>query len=73
MYKRYISLLLEYSSAFLVMLTPIWNLTFVLAQLKLPLEMKVVDASICRSTRPRSELPTAQIVLGFLRVREFNI
>jgi len=41
MYKRYISLLLEYSSAFLVMLTPIWNLTFVLAQLKLFLEMKV--------------------------------
>jgi len=46
MYKRYISLLLEYSSAFLVMLTPIWNLTFVLDQFKLFLEMKVQRSSI---------------------------
>ena len=44
MYKRYISLLLEYSSAFFVMVNLFWYLPFLRDELKLFLEIEVINA-----------------------------
>jgi hypothetical protein len=65
MYKRYISLLLEYNSAFFVMLSLFWNLTFLLDQLKLFVEMKVMK----RTHRPLNVLP----VVRDIHIQPFSI
>jgi hypothetical protein len=65
MYKRYISLLLEYNSAFFVMLSLIWNLTFLLDQLKLFVEMKVMK----RTHRPLNVL----LVVRGIHIQPFSI
>jgi hypothetical protein len=46
MYNRYISLLLEYSSAFFVMVNLFWNSIFLHYKLKLSLEIEVVNAPV---------------------------
>jgi len=65
MYKRYISLLLEYNSAFFVMLSLIWNLTFLLDQLKPFVEMKVIK----RTHRALSVL----LVVRGVHIQPFSI
>jgi hypothetical protein len=65
MYKRYISLLLEYNSAFFVMLSLFWNLTFLLDQLKLFVEMKVMK----RTHRPLNVL----LVVRDIHIQPFSI